>query len=319
MMKYVQLTSEERYTLARCRAQRWSQAEIARFLGRSPSTISRELRRNATTHDGAYRADKAIQYTQARRARSRRNRQFNEAQFRCVIRLLRKRLSPEQISGTLAQQRLLFISCETIYAYLRQDRKQGGRLYRFLRQAGKQRRKRYRSPDSRGKLRGKRTIHDRPPGARNRSRIGHWEGDTVMGAYDSRPCIVTLVERKTGFLMIGKLNDRTVASANGRLRKLIARYPERINTITVDNGTEFHGYKELEKTTHTRFFFADPYHSWQRGSNENTNGLIRQYLPKGVSMEKLTQHQCNAIANEINNRPRKRYGWKTPAELFLRP
>ena len=104
-----------------------------------------------------------------------------------------------------------------------------------------------------------------------------------------------------------------------RLRKLIARYPERINTITVDNGTEFHGYKELEKTTHTRFFFADPYHSWQRGSNENTNGLIRQYLPKGVSMEKLTQHQCNAIANEINNRPRKRYGWKTPAELFLRP
>lgn len=318
-MKYTQLTSDERYTLARLKAQRFSQADIARILGRHPSTISRELRRNATTHDGAYRADKAIQYTHARRGRSRRNRQFSHAEFRQVIRLLKKRLSPEQISAVLHQTQQLSISTETIYAYIRRDRRQGGTLYRYLRQAGKQRRKRYRSPDSRGKLRGKRSIHDRPKAANNRSRIGHWEGDTVMGPAGSKPCIVTLVERKSGYLMIGKLDDRTVASTNQRLRQLIARAPEQFKTITVDNGTEFHGYEDLEKVTGARFYFADPYHSWQRGTSENTNGLIRQYLPKGVSMEDLTQQQCNAIANEINNRPRKRYGWKTPAELFLRP
>lgn len=318
-MRYTQLTSEERYMLSRLKWQRFKQAEIAVIMGRSPSTISRELRRNATTHDGVYRAEKAIQYTKARRSRSRRNQRFDEAAYLQVVALLKRRFSPEQISAILKQRRQLSISTETIYAYLRLDRRAGGTLYRFLRQAGKQRRKRYRSADSRGKLRNKRSIHDRPAGANNRSRIGHWEGDTVMGAYDSKPCIVTLVDRKTGFLMIGKLADRTVASTNRRLRQLMDRAPHRFKTITVDNGTEFHGYKALEKKGSAKFYFADPYHSWQRGSNENINGLIRQYLPKGVSMDNLTQHQCNAIADEINNRPRKRYRWKTPTELFLRP
>ena len=269
--------------------------------------------------DGIYRAEKAIQYTKARRSRSRRNRQFDEVAFKQVVALLKRRLSPEQISGVLKKCRQLSISPETIYAYIRQDRREGGTLYRFLRQAGKLRRKRYRSPDSRGKLRHKRSIHERPPGAANRSRTGHWEGDTVMGAYTTKPCVLTLVDRKTGFVMIGKLSDRTVESTNRRLKQLMARQPARFKTITLDNGTEFHGYKDVEETTDTRFYFADPYHSWQRGSNENVNGLIRQYLPKGTSMEELNQLQCNAIATEINNRPRKRYGWKTPAELFLRP
>lgn len=318
-MKYTQLTSEERYMLSKLKWQRFSQADIARLMGRSPSTISRELRRNATTHDGAYRPDKAIQYTQARRRRSRRNRQFDHHDFRRVINLLKRRFSPEQISAVLRKRRQLTISTETIYAYLREDRRHGGTLYRFLRQAGKQRRKRYRSRDSRGKLRHKRSIHERPPGAVNRSRIGHWEGDTVMGSYQSKPCILTLVDRKTGFLMIGKLDDRTTHSTNQRLQKLIARAPGHFKTITVDNGTEFHGYKDVEKVSDAKFYFADPYHSWQRATNENTNGLIRQYLPKGVSMEQLSQHQCNAIADEINNRPRKRYAWKAPAELFPCP
>ena len=140
-----------------------------------------------------------------------------------------------------------------------------------------------------------------------------------MGAYATKPCVLTIVDRKTGFLMIGKLTDRTVESTHRRLRQLMARAPHRLKTMTVDNGTEFHGYKDVEETSDRRFYFAGPYHSWQRGSTENVNGLIRQYLPKGTSMEKLNQHQCNAIATEINNRPRKRYGWKTPAELFLRP
>ena len=318
-MKYIQLTSDERYMISRLKWQRFSQADIARILARCPSTISREIRRNATTHDGVYRAEKAIQYTNARRSRSRRNRQFDALEFKQVIALLKRRLSPEQISGLLKKRRELSISTETIYAYIRHDRRSGGRLYCFLRQAGKRRRKRYRSPDSRGKLRHKRSIHERPPGATNRSRRGHWEGDTVMGAYATKPCVLTLVDRKTGFLMIGKLTDRTVESTNQRLRQLMARAPARFKTMTIDNGTEFHGYKDVEETSDTRFYFADPYHSWQRGSNENVNGLIRQYLPKGTSMEELNQHQCNAIATEINNRPRKRYGWKTPAELFLRP
>ena len=318
MMKYVQLTSDERYTLARCRAQRWSQADIARFMGRSPSTISRELRRNATTHDGAYRADKAIQYTQARRARSRRNRQFSEAQFRLVIRLLRKHLSPEQISATLYERRQLSISAQTIYAYLRQDRKQGGRLYRFLRQAGKQRRKRYRKPDSRGKLRGKRSIHDRPPGARNRSRTGHWEGDTVMGAYDSKPCIVTLVDRRSKYVHIGKLRCRKTDEANRRIVKLIERGTHPFRTITADNGTEFHQYQTVEERTGVPFYFCTPYHSWERGLSENTNGLIRQFLPKRQSMKDVSQRDCDRIAHLLNTRPRKALGYRTPEEAYGR-
>ena len=177
------------------------------------------------------------------------------------------------------------------------------------------RRKRYGAYDSRGRLAGKRMISERPAEVEARGRVGHWEADTVMGA-GSRDCVVTLVERKTGLVLVGKLADRAAGSLSRRAISLMRRRGARFETVTADNGTEFHGYQRVERLTEAAFYFARPYHSWERGSSENANGLIRQYLPKGVSMAGLNQRQCNAIAHKLNTRPRKRLGFRTPLECY---
>ena len=157
-------------------------------------------------------------------------------------------------------------------------------------------------------------ISERPPEVESRASVGHWEADTVAGA-GAKDCVLTLVERKSGLVIVGKLKDRTAGGLSRRLTRLIRR-AGRVETVTADNGAEFHDYERVERMTGAAFYFARPYHSWERGSNENANGLIRQYLPKGVSMAGLTQHQCNAIARELNTRPRKRLGFRTPLECF---
>lgn len=315
-MKYKQLTQQERYTIATLKWCGVSIPDIARIVGRHRSTIWREFKRNATRHDGHYRAQKAQFYTNARRRNSRRNRHFYEEQWQIVAQMLRLKISPEQISGYLRRHDVLNISYQTIYRYVSEDRARRGSLYKHLRHGLKQRRKIYRSTDFRGRMQGKRLIDERPPGAHNRSRTGHWEIDTVIGRHGTKPCILTMVERKTGYVLIGKLTARTSQQTNKRMIKLIATSGHDFKTITADNGTEFHSYKDVEDATGARFYFARPYHSWERGSNENTNGLIRQYLPKGTSMESLTQKRCDEIAAKLNNRPRKRYGYRTPAELL---
>jgi IS30 family transposase len=301
--------------LAALRRQGWSQAEIARSLGRHRSTICREVSRNRTRADGRYRATTAQERANGRRRRSRRNQRFTAQDFARVDELLRRQWSPEQVAGHLGRQGQLLISHETIYRHVWRDKRVGGLLYTHLRGARKRRRKRYGSYDSRGKPAGKRHIAERPPGVEGRGRVGHWEIDTVMGA-GSKDCIVSIVERKSGLLLIGKLADRTTASLNRRVIRLIRRDGAAFETITADNGTEFHDYQGIEARTKALFYFARPYHSWERGSNENANGLIRQYLPKGVSMAGLTQQQCNAIARKLNTRPRKRLGFRTPLECF---
>jgi len=147
-----------------------------------------------------------------------------------------------------------------------------------------------------------------------RTQLGHWEADTVLGP--GRPCLLSMVERKTGYVVLGKLQARTTAEVNPRATQLIRRQHRAVRTITADNGTEFHGYAAIEQATGTRFYFATPYHAWERGTNENTNGLIRQYLPKRQSMARLTQHDCNRIAKQLNTRPRKRLGYRTPEESY---
>lgn len=317
-MKYRQLTSHDRYILGALKKQGHSIKEIADHLGFHRSTIYRELHRNSCHHtDGAYRPSKAERRTRARRSRSRRNRHYSDADF-CIVRhFLRKKWSPEQIVGHI--RRFDFIqrrmSHETIYQYIWRDKADGGNLWRYLRQSPKQRRKRYRSYDSRGRMTDKRHISERPKSVESRRTKGHWEIDTVMG-HGSSDCIVTINERKSGYVLIGKLKDRTTASLNKRAIALIKRHSKSFKTITADNGTEFHQYRTIEAHTNVRFYFATPHHSWERGSNENTNGLIRQYLPKGQSMKKLTQQQCDAIAHSLNTRPRKRLNFKTPEECF---
>jgi IS30 family transposase len=318
-MNYKQLNAEERSVLAALRTVGLSKAEIGRQMGRHRSTVGQELKRNAAPHDGWYRAGRAHQRAHARRYRSRRNSQFGRAQWKRVEELLREEWSPQQVSGHLGRTRELVISHETIYRHVWRDLKAGGTLHVHLRGARKQCRKRYGRYDSRGRLAGKRMIGERPAGVERRRRSGHWEIDTVMGESlgESSDCILTLVERKTGFVLIGKLKARTAAEANRVLLELMERHPGRVLTITADNGTEFHWYAQIEAMRPVKFYFATPHHSWERGTNENTNGLIRQYFPKGHTMAKVTQSLCDMVADQLNNRPRKRHGYKTPNQCFL--
>jgi IS30 family transposase len=316
MRTYHQLTSEERYALATLRRQGLGPTAIARTLGRHRSSIYRELARNRR-EDGGYRWHTAGEKARGRRSRSRRNQRFTAADWELVETWLREDFSPEQVSGWLRRFRLLSISHETIYRYVWMNKRCGGTLHRHLRCAHKKRRKRYGRYDSRGRLAGKKPISERPPGAENRSRVGHFEGDTVLGT--DKHCLLTLVDRKTGFTIIGKLTARTVEATNRRAIELINNAARRIRSVTVDNGTEFHGYKDIQAATGADFFFAAPHCSWERGTNENTNGLIRQYAPKRTSLAHLTQQDCDRIADKLNNRPRKRLGFRTPAECFLLP
>jgi IS30 family transposase len=211
----------------------------------------------------------------------------------------------------------LRISHETIYRRIRWDKRAGGDLWRHTRIMSKFGRKRYRSHDSRGVLPGKRSIAERPAEVDARRRRGHWEGDTVMGS-DMRHCVLTLVERKTGFAIIKKLSARNTDEVTRAATRALRHHCHKFKTLTLDNGTEFHNYAVLEQHFPLKIYFATPYHSWERGSNENLNGLLRQYLPKGTCMRAVTQAQCDHIADDLNNRPRKRFGYDTPAKLYHR-
>jgi len=314
-VKYRQITSEERYRIAALRQVGYWPAAIARQLGRHRSTISRELQRNCSPWDGGYRPSKAQEQANGRRSRSRRNRRFGGQAWRRVVSLLREKWSPEQVSGSLRKSGELSISHETIYRYVWDDRARGGELCQHLRCAGKKRRKRYGRYDSRGRLAGKRHISERPTSVERRDQLGHWEIDTVMGVGNVH-CVVTLVERATGYLLIGKLRERTASELTRRTIELVRKHPGRFRTITADNGTEFHSYKAIEKATGVKFYFATPHHAWERATNENTNGLVRQYLPKRKSMAHVTQRDCTRIAKRLNTRPRKRYDYQTPEERF---
>jgi IS30 family transposase len=249
-MTYRQLTSAERYMISALRKQGIHAAEIARNLGRHRSTICREVRRNASRWDGRYRPLKAVERTRGRRVRSRKKSQFGPDDWARVETLLHDKLSPEQVSGHLRAKRILLISHETIYRYVRRDRQRGGHLYEHLRFSRKNCRKRYRGRDSRGQLQGKRRIEDRPVVIEGRTQLGHWEIDTVMGKYGTKPCIVTLVERKSGYVLIGKLKARTMEEANRSTLELIQTHGGRFRTITADNGTEFHGLGKRDQRKH---------------------------------------------------------------------
>lgn len=315
MRLYTQITTEERYIIAHLKREGSSKTQIAREVGRHRSTISREVRRNSNSL-GVYRSSKANEKANGRRSRTRKKPQFSKDEYSIVEELLMKKWSPEQISNYLGLQGRLFISYETIYRHLWRDKRLGGELYKHLRHAMKRRRKRYGSHDSRGIMAGKRPLEERPRSAENRSRRGHYEMDTVLGR-GSNHCILTMVDRKTGFVIIRKLKRRVTAQVNEQLLKILEGEKYAVRTLTADNGTEFHQFKQVEERTGVPFYFAKPYHSWERGTNENANGLIRQYLPKTMPMTWVTQTECDRIATELNERPRKRYGYRTPMELHF--
>lgn len=316
---YHQLTEPERYTLSVLKREGHSLRSIARLLQRSPNTISREIRRNATVVQGKprplYVPSKAQEHANGRRRRSRRVRHHAPEVYAHVqARLVEDQWSPEQIASQLPGQLGVRLSHMTIYRYVRQEQRAGGVMFRFLRQAGKGRRKRTYGPEKRGKLGNKPMIDTRPVAIEGRQEVGHWEGDTVMGAAGERACLLTLVERSTGFALVVKLPHRTVRAVNRATVEVIRTRGLPFKTITWDNGTEFHGYRQIEQATNIRCYFAYPHHPWERGSNENFNGLLRQYFRKRKSLAGKRQHHCDHAAAKLNARPRKRYGFQTPVQ-----
>jgi len=312
-MCYSQITSGQRYEIQALHNTGQSVAAIARQVGRHRSTIGRELRRNAE-FDGRYDAYRAHSRARQRRSRSRRNQRLGARQWRLVVRCLKRGWSPEQIAGRLRRLGALRICHSTIYHYIRVDRVRGGALYRLLREQGK-RRARYGTRRPRGTRILGRSIDQRDPSVARRQRVGHWEVDTLAG--DRSPAAaVTLVERKTGLVSLGALRRKTAGAFAQRTIALIRAQRRPVRSITADNGSEMTEHRRIERLTGARFYFAHPYHAWERGTNENTNGLLRQYWPKGQSLAHLTQRACNAVARRLNTRPRKRLGYLTPEECY---
>ena len=316
---YRQLTEAERYTLSAFKRDKRSLRSIAKLLDRSPSTLSREVRRNSTIDhrkpNPSYVPSKAQEQANGRRRRSRRVKHHAPEVYAEVEALLaEEQWSPEQIASQLPERLGVHLSHMTIYRHVRRDQRAGGVMFRHLRQGGKRRRKRTYGPEKRGKLANKPMIDSRPEAIELRQDVGHWEGDTVMGSAGERCCLLTLVERAAGFAKVVRLPHRTVRAVNRATIKLIRHSGLPFKTITWDNGTEFHGYREIEEATGVRCFFAYPHHPWERGSNENFNGLVRQYFKKRKSLTSKRQSDCDEVAAKLNSRPRKRYGFNTPIQ-----
>lgn len=305
--------------LSALRKQGLTVAAIAKALGRHRSTVYREVERNSrwSSYDQlyTYQPARAQQKVRTRTKKARRNKRYDAIDFLLVDSLLKLYWSPEQIVGYFRYKGYPVMSHETIYQHVWADKSEGGNLWQYLRQSPKIRRKRYRSKDSRGRVAAKRHISERPELVNERKEFGHWEIDTVIG-HGSKHCLVTMVERQSRYTLVGQLDDRTTESLNKRVGWLIKEIGLPFKTITADNGSEFNQYQQLERIHGCDFYFATPYHSWERGTNENTNGLLRQYIPKKRSMALLSQRDCSDIARRLNTRPRKVLGFKTPEEFI---
>ena len=281
--------------------------QIADLLSRSKSTISRELHRN--TGSRGYRPKQACELSRLRALGSRNAALVAPWVMEQATALLELQWSPEQIAGKLP------VSHETLYQHVYADKAKGGKLWKNLR-CQKQKRKRYASGlGRRGQIPNRRPLSERPLHIENRKQVGHWECDTVIGA-NHKQAIVTVVERKSGYAVIAKVSNKTSDLVGAAIIKVLKPFEARVKTLTYDNGKEFCGHAEIDQALGSTGYFARPFASWERGSNENFNGLLRQYVPKKRAMANITDEEIRMIENRLNNRPRKRLGFKTPAEVF---
>jgi len=316
------LTLPEREEISRGLVARHSIRSIARMLGRSPSTVSREVRRNGGT--GRYRAAQADAQAWARARRPKRCKLATHAWLRRVVaRQLRLNWSPEQIAGWLQRahpdQGAYQVSHETIYRSLFVQARGvlKKELVQHLRSQRTMRHSRHGSGkgDGRGQIKDMISIRERPASVEDRAVPGHWEGDLIMGANKSQ--IATLVERSTRYVMLVKVDRIDTETVVNALIKQAHKLPRELyKSLTWDRGTEMRGHKRFTLDTEIQVFFCDPKSPWQRGTNENTNGLLRQYFPKGMDLSGIHQNKLNAVARQLNERPRKTLGYYSPAEKF---
>jgi len=312
MKPYTQLTQEQRYQIWAYMKAGFNQTETAHFIGVDKSTISRELRRNRGQR--GYRPQQAQQFCLQRRQDKAKSR-IATSTWRLVQRLLREDWSPEQISLWLDKDTSFYVSPEWIYQHILADQQTGGTLYQHLR-CQKQRKKRYGTYSRRGQIPNQVSIEQRPAVVETRSRFGDWEVDTVIGK-QHRQALVTIVERKSKLTLMAKVPRKTAEAVTETIIRLLKPLAPWVHTITADNGREFAGHQKIAKALNAKFYFAHPFASWERGLNENTNGLIRQYFPKKHDFRTITQQQIDNVMEKLNNRPRKCLGIKTPNQVFF--
>jgi IS30 family transposase len=314
MRAYHCLTEGQRNQVYALNKAGLKQYAIADQIGVNKSTISQEFKRNTGLR--GYRQKQAHRLACSRQAQICRTR-ISDVMWTRIEKMIREELSPEQIAGHLKDIGEPSVSPEWIYQHLNANKRNGGDLHTHLR-CQKQRRKRYGSTERRGQIKNRVSIEKRPTVVDLRSRVGDWEADTVIGK-QGHSVLVTLVERKTRFTVAIKAANKTARAVTNAICENLTPYQDRVLTLTYDNGREFAYHEEIARDLTAEGFFAHPYHSWERGLNENTNGLIRQYIPKGIDTDDLSDEDVAKIIGKINRWPRKCLGFKTPNQLFLGP
>jgi len=319
-MSYTHLTARDRYVISHLHSQ-LSYREIARRLGRHHTTISREIKRNKPPHSTYWyyfiERDMELKRHTARSFR----RQSHLPLVRYVEDKLKLDWPPEAISARLKldypNDERMRVSHETIYRWIYLVAAEGVDIHNHLRRGHKKRRKQKRYGSGRRFIAGRVPIHQRPAIVADRERFGDWEGDTLEGARGTGG-LATHVERKSRYLIAAKLSDKKAATMNAQTIRAFTKLPRVMRqTLTVDNGSEFSQFKELEKKARLTVYFADPYAAWQRGTNENTNGLLRHYFPKGTDFRAISEEEIELIVKKVNNRPRKCLNYRTPHEVFF--
>lgn len=310
---YQQLTYEQRCQISALKKSGCTQRKIAKIINVSQSTVSRELSRN--TGKRGYRHKQAQIKTDTRRIGARGPTKMIPAMITTIESKLRMEWSPEQVSGWLLDEREELVSHETIYRHIWADKRAGGDLYTHLRRQGKRYDKRRNGKSTRGQIKNRVSIDDRPKDVENKSRIGDWEIDTVIGKGHSG-ALVTIVERVTKFTLSSRVNSKSAEDVTKATIALLLPFKDVVHTITADNGKEFAYHEKISKALSADVFFAHPYSSWERGLNENTNGLLRQYFPKETDFKNVSQKEVDKAVKRLNSRPRSDLDFKTPALLM---
>ena len=310
-MTYKQITEGQRYQIYALKKKNHSQKEIAEVIGVHPSTVSRELKRNQGQR--GYRPKQAHQKALARRNKV--QKRISAETWAVVRAKLNSEWSPEQIAGWLKRKEVASVSHEWIYQYVLEDKQAGGELYKRLR-CQKQRRKRYGTYDRRGQIVNRTSIEKRPFVVEERSRLGDLEIDTIIGK-GHQGGLVTIVDRTSRFTFIGRIDNKQAETVHRTTVKLLQPLADTLHTITADNGKEFAHHQKIADDLDVAVYFAHPYASWERGTNENTNGLILQYFPKSTNFKLATDEQVCLVADRLNHRPRKTLGYRTPFEVFF--
>jgi transposase, IS30 family len=309
------LTTEQRYTIEAMKKQGHSQKDIADAIGKCKSVVSRELGRNRDLRSGEYRSGLAQRKYENRQKEKPRHKKLTPDILANVVKGLSDKLSPEQITGRAKLENVPCVSHERIYQHVWEDKKRGGELYLNLRHKAKRYRKRGALKDKRGIIKGKVPIEERPAVVGERDRPGDLEIDTIIGK-GRKGAILTINDRANGRVKVRKLEGKDAEKLAEKAIEALQDWKGDLHTITADNGKEFASHQKIAEGLGIDFYFANPYSSWERGSNENLNGLIRQYIPKKTDFDTVSEEYVQFVEDELNNRPRKRLDYKTPNEFY---